>query len=52
MDLMMEQSFLQNHYDLKPVDIGYEFVTEKGVPYLVTFVEYTLFDISPDLKTY
>ena len=52
MDLMMEQSFLQNHYDLKPVDKGYEFVTEKGVPYLVTFVEYTLFDISPDLKTY
>ena len=52
MDLMMEQSFLQNHYNLKLVDLGYEFVTEKGVLYLVTFIQYTLFDISPDLKTY
>ena len=40
MDLRMTISFLQNHYDLHEVEYGYEFVTEKGVVYSVTFLSY------------
>ena len=40
MVLMMEQSYLQNHYDIVENDYGYQFSTTTGVNYFLTFLSY------------
>lgn len=40
MVLMMEQSYLQNHYDIVENEYGYQFSTTTGVNYFLTFLSY------------
>ena len=32
--------YLQNHYDVEEIDLGYQFVTQMGVTYFLTFISY------------
>lgn len=32
--------YLQNHYDVEEIDLGYQFVTQMGVTYFPTFIFY------------
>jgi len=34
------QSTLQNRYEIESFDLGYQFVTETGIIYFITFIEY------------
>ena len=36
----MTQSTLQNRYEIESFDLGYQFVTETGIIYFITFIEY------------
>ena len=40
MVLMMEQSYLQNHYDIVENKYGYQFSTQTGAKYFLTFILY------------
>lgn len=40
MVLMMEQSYLQNHYEIIENEYGYQFRTIAGVDYFLTFLSY------------
>ena len=39
-DLRMTLLYLQNHYDVEEIDLGYQFVTQMGVTYFLTFISY------------
>ena len=32
--------YLQNHYDVEEIDLGYQFVTQIRVTYFLTFISY------------
>lgn len=36
----MRLSYLQNHYNIEDVKDGYRFITDSGVEYFLTFIEY------------
>lgn len=36
----MNQSYLQNHYDVDEIDQGYQFTTTAGITYFLTFFSY------------
>lgn len=36
----MTPLYLQNHYDIEEIDLGYQFVTKADVTYFITFIAY------------
>lgn len=48
----MNQSALQNHYEISECENGYTFFTHSGNQYFVFFIEYPLFDDAPYTHVY
>ena len=48
----MRRSYLQNHYSISETEEGYQFVTDKGVVYLISFIKYPLPDDNQEFSFY